>query len=413
MLKQVVIALSSIVMLSSACWADDIEVQEKIRMKSGDWMAQMRQVDKLKAQKKWDEAEAVIRKVMAERQELKLNLSSEKSALGNLYNSAGKTAEAEKMYKELIADREIPDGIEDFILVPVLNQYAEFLRAHGRAKEAVQIEQRAKAIEADVNKPPKKQIAAISGDAKLSANEKYSKLCDLGKRYLDSDNATKALFSLNEAVKVNAGRPRAFKLRSQANYQLEKTPAALSDLNAAIKLDAKDPSLLFDRGRAYQSLNKPALALKDFDASIAMSPDVDVLGYRGKQYAALGKIDKAIADYTSAIKEKPRTHWAFIQRALLYRDSKKDYVQALKDIDKAIVLAPKSIEDWELRAETLIKANRLKEATSDATRMIELEPQNTLGYSLRSRIYKAMEGPKSKNAAADLATIEKLRRAPQ
>ncbi len=413
MLKQAVIALSSIVVLSSACWADDIEVQEKIRIKSGEWMAQMRQVDKLKSQKKWDEAEAAIRKVMAERKELKLNLSSEKIALGSLYTVAGKTAEAEKIYKELIADRETHDGIEDFILVPVLNQYAEFLRAHGRAKDAIQFEQRANAIEADVNKPPKKQIAAITGDARLNSNEKYSKLCDLGKRYLDSDNATKAFFALNEAVKLNPNRPRAFKLRSQANYQLEKTQAALPDLNAAIKLDAKDPSLFFDRGRVYQSLNKPALALKDFDASIALTPDVDVLGYRAKQYSALGKIDKAIADYTSVIKEKPRTHWAFIQRALLYRDNKKDYVQALKDIDKAIVLAPKNTDDWELRAETLMKANRLKEAADDATKMIELEPQNTMGYSLRSRIYKAMEGPKSKNAAADLATIEKLRKAPQ
>ncbi len=413
MFKQVVVALSSIVMLSSACWANDIQVQEKIRIKSGEWMGQMRQVDKLKSQKKWDEAEAVIRKVMTERQELKLDLSSEKSGLARLYDSSGKTVEAEKMYKEVIADRETHDGIDDFILVPVLNQYAEFLRAHGRAKEATPIEQRAKAIEADVNTPPKKQIAAITGDAKLNADEKYSKLCDLGKRYLDSDNATKAFFAVNEAVKVNANRPRAYKLRAQANYQLDKTPAALSDLNAAIKLDAKDPVLFFDRGRAYQSLNKPALAIKDFDASIALTPDVDVLGYRGKQYAALGKTDKAIADYTAAIKEQPRSHWAFIQRSLLYRDSKKDFVQALKDIDKAIALAPNSVDDWELRAETLVKANRLKEAVADATKMIEMEPQSTQGYSMRSRVYKAMEGPKSNNAAADLATIEKLRKAPQ
>lgn len=413
MLKQVAIALSSVVMLSTACWANDIQVQEKIRTKSGEWMSQMRQVDKLKAQKKWAEAEAVIRKVMTERQELKLDLSAEKSGLARLFDAAGKTAEAEKMYKEVIADRETHDGIDDFILVPVLNQYGDFLRAHGRAKEATQIEQRAKAIEADVSKPPKKQIAAITGDAKLTADQKYSKLCDLGKRYLDSDNATKAFFALNEAVKTNANRPRAYKLRAQANYQLEKTPAALSDLNAAIKLDAKDPVLFFDRGRAYQNLNKPALAIKDFDASIALTPDVDVLGYRAKQYAALGKIDNAIADYTAAIKESPRSHWAFIQRSLLYRDNKRDFVQALKDIDKAIALAPKNIDDWELRAETLVKANRLKEAIADATKMIETEPQNTQGYSMRSKIYKAMEGPKSKNAAADLTTIEKLRKAPQ
>ncbi len=414
MLKQVVIAFSSVVMLSSACWADDIEVQEKIRIKSGEWMAQMRQIDKLKAQKKWEDAEAAIRKIMAERQELKLDQSSEKRAMAELYDASGKTAEAEKLYKELVADRETHDGIDDYTLMPQLKTYAEFLRKHGRAKEAVPIEKRAQAIEADANKPPTRQIAAITGDAKLNDADKYTKLCDLAQRYLDADNAGKSAFASAYAVKLDSKKARAFKLRSQAYYQSDKLQPALSDLNAGLRIEPKDAAGLFDRGKLYQSLNKPQQALKDFDASISMRPgDVETLGYRAKQYAELGQTDKAIADYTCAIKANPRTHWAFIQRALLYRDSKKDSVQALKDIDRALVLAPKSTEDWELRAETLMRANRLKEATADATKMIELEPQNTTGYSLRSRIYKAIEGAKSKNAAADLASIEKLRKGAQ
>ncbi|MBA3856124.1 MAG: hypothetical protein C0507_04370 [Cyanobacteria bacterium PR.3.49] len=414
MIKKVVIALSSMILLSSASRADDIDIQERIRMGSGQWMQQMRQVDKLKAEKKWDEAETTIRKIMAERQELKLNLSGEKRALAELYEAAGKTAEAEKMYKELVADRETNDGIDDFILTPMLTQYAQFLRKHGREKEAVLLEKRAAAIEADVNKPPVKQIAAITGDAKLSTDDKYSKLCELGKRYLDSDNATKASFALSEAVKLSPSKTLALKLRAQSYYQLERLKPALADLDTALKTDPKDATALFDRGRLHQSLNKDQLALLDFDASIALRPnDVDVLGYRAKQFDKLGKTDKAIADYTAAVKANPRTHWAYIQRALLYRDKKKDFTQALQDIDKAIALAPKNVDDWELRAETLMKANRLKEATADATKMIELEPQSTQGYQMRSRIYKAIEGAKSKNAAADLATIDKLRKTAQ
>ena len=152
--------------------------------------------------------------------------------------------------------------------------------------------------------------------------------------------------------------------------------------------------------------------MKDFDASIEVRPnDTEALGYRAKQNEQLGRIDKAIADYTAAIRENPRAHWAFIQRSLLYRDKKKDVDQALKDIDRAIALSPRNIDDWELRAETLLKAKRLKEAIADASKMVELEPQNTQGYSMRSRIYQAAEGPKSKSAAADLSTIEKLRKA--
>ncbi|MCC6979432.1 MAG: tetratricopeptide repeat protein [Candidatus Melainabacteria bacterium] len=414
MIKQVVVALSSVILLSNACWADDIEIQERIRIGSGQWMQQMREVDRLKAEKKWDAAESTVRKIMAERRELKLNVSAEKRSLAEIYDAAGKTAEAEKMYKELVADRETNDGIDDYILIPMLNQYAQFLRKHGREKEAVPLEKRATAIETDVNNPPLKQIAAITGDANLNANDKYSKLCDLAQRFLDSDNATKASYVLSEAVKLSPTKTRGLKLRAQSYYQLEQLKPALSDLNAALKTDPKDSSALFARGKLQQSLNKDQLALMDFDASIALkADDVEVLGYRAKQLTELGKIDKAIADYTAVVKVNPRTHWAFIQRALLYRDRKKDYAQALKDIDSAIALAPKNVDDWELRAETLMKANRMKEATADATKMIELEPQSTQGYSMRSRVYRAIEGAKSKNAAADLATIEKLRKTAQ
>lgn len=413
MLKRCVLVLSSFVMLSNPTFANDIAVQEKIRLKSGEWMGQMRQMEKLKAGKKWNDAESIVRKIMAERQELKLDVSGEKTALALIYDASGKTEDAEKMYKELIDDRETRDGIDDYILVPMLNQYAEFLRKHGRAKDATAYEARSKEIEANVNKPPVKQVAAITGDTKLSEAEKYDKLCAMGERLLSSDNPTKAAYALDAAVKLDNGKTKALKLRSQANYQLEKTQQTLSDLNAAVKLDAKDAATLFDRGRAYQSVNKPTLALKDFDASIAIHPDTEVLGYRAKQYAALGKIDLAIADYSAALKLDPRAHWAFIQRAVLYRDNKKDVAAALKDIDSAIALAPKSTDDWELRAETLMKAKRLKEAASDATKMIELDPQNYYGYSFRAKIYKALEGAKSKLAANDLATVEKLRKQAQ
>jgi len=413
MLKRIVIALSSFVMLAGACRAaEDIEYQEKIRTKSAEWMAQIRQVDKLKAQKKWDEAESVIRKIMAERQELKLDLGGEKKSLAELFEASGKLNDAEKMYKEQIADRETHDGVDDFILVPVLNQYAVFLRKHARAKEALALEVRAKAIEADINKPPKKQLLAITGDTRLNSSEKYAKLCDLAKRFLDSDNPTKASYACSEAIKVNPYKPKAYKMRAQCYYQTEKLQQALEDLNNALKAEPKDAEALFDRGRLYQSLNKPLLAMKDFDASIEVRPnDTEALGYRAKQNEQLGRIDKAIADYTAAIRENPRAHWAFIQRSLLYRDKKKDVDQALKDIDRAIALSPRNIDDWELRAETLLKAKRLKEAIADASKMVELEPQNTQGYSMRSRIYQAAEGPKSKSAAADLSTIEKLRKA--
>lgn len=412
MLKQALIALSVIVFVPAASFAADIDKQETIREKSSEWMLDMRRADSLTAAKKWAEAQALVRKVKDERKELGLDITSELSMLAKLYGGSGDKAEAEKLYKAVIAIRE-EGGLDDvFTLVHPLNQYADFLRTNKRTAEADQMQARSKAIEADINHRPTKKIEAVLADSNLSAEGKYNKLCELGEKYLQADNPTKAKFVLDEAVKLNTKSARAYKLRAQSNYETEKSSLALADYNSALKIEPKDADALFSRAKVYQSLNKTSLAMKDFDASILIRPDdLDTLGYRAKQYAANGKIDRALADYTTVLMVNPKTHWGWVQRAVLFRDSKKDYVAALADIDKAIALAPKSPEDWELRVETLTKAGKKKEAIEAATRMIEVDPQSTNGLSLRAALYKQLEGDKSANAAADLATIAKMRAA--
>lgn len=410
MLKRALMALSLCLFIPVAAYAADIDKQEAIRTKSGEWMQVMRQVDSLEKSKKWAEAQALVRQVRDERKELGLDIASELSTLARLSSSAGDKAEAEKLYKAVIAIREESGLEDDYVLVPALNQYADFLRANKRIKEADEIQSRSKAIEAAVNHRPAKAITAILSDANLPPDGKYNKLCVLGQKYLKADNPTKAKFVLDEAIKLNAKNALAYKLRAQSNYETDKSKLALVDYNSALKIDPKDAESLFSRAKVYQSLEKTSLAMKDFDASIAARPDdLDTLGYRAKQYAALGNTDKALADYTTVLMVNPKTHWGWVQRALLYRDSKRNYVAALADIDKAIELAPKNPDDWELRVETLTKAGKTKEAIEAATKMIELDPQSTNGLSLRASLYKQIEGEKSANAAADLAKIEKMR----
>ncbi|MBC8000267.1 MAG: tetratricopeptide repeat protein [Leptolyngbya sp.] len=412
MLKQALINLSVLVIAPAASFAADIDKQETIREKSGEWMLEMHSVDSLKTAKKWAEAQALVRKVKDERKELGLDVTSELSMLAKLYDSSGDKAEAEKLYKEVIAIREESGLDDDFTLVHPLNQYADFLSANKRTKEADQMQARSKAIEADINHRPTKKIEAVLADANLSAEGKYNKLCELGEKYLQADNPTKAKFVFDEAVKLNTKRARAYKLRARSNYETEKSSLALADYNSALKIEPKEAATLFSRAKVYQSLNKTSQAMKDFDASILIRPDdLDTLGYRAKQYAASGNIDRALADYTTVLMVNPRTHWGWVQRAVLFRDGKKNYVAALADIDKAIALAPKSPEDWELRVETLIKAGKQKEALEAATKMIEVDPHSTNGLSLRAALYKQLEGEKSANAAADLSTIAKMRAA--
>lgn len=139
--------LSSVMAWAPSFYAND-ERGKIIQNKSGEWMVEESRAREWESAHKLNEAAAVYRKVLHERQQLGLDLATERTALGKIYWAQGKNRQAEQQFKALLAERECASkGIDDITVAGVLCDYGDFLHAMGRKSESRQMKARAKSAE--------------------------------------------------------------------------------------------------------------------------------------------------------------------------------------------------------------------------------------------------------------------------
>ena len=132
---------------------------------------------------------------------------------------------------------------------------------------------------------------------------------------------------------------------------------AIADYDEAIRLDPKYPDAYYNRCIAYNRTQKYDLALPDCNRAIALGPAANTLNatgqeqlssdrsksdyytQRGVAYHGRREIDRAIADYSEALRLYPRNVSALNNRARAY-DDKGDGARAKADRDAAKRLAP-------------------------------------------------------------------------
>jgi tetratricopeptide (TPR) repeat protein len=132
---------------------------------------------------------------------------------------------------------------------------------------------------------------------------------------------------------------------------------AISDYDDAIRLDPKYADAWYNRCIAYNRTQKYDLALPDCNQAIALGPSANTLNatgqeklsndrsksdyytHRGVAYHGRNEIDRAIADYSEALRLYPSNVVALNNRARAY-DDKGDGARAKADRDAARRLAP-------------------------------------------------------------------------
>ncbi len=127
-------------------------------------------------------------------------------------------------------------------------------------------------------------------------------------------------------------------------------------------------------------------ALKFYDSRIAAKPtDAEAFATRGMLMYETGQHDKALGDFTQALRIDSRAVAAWNNRAMVFVANGK-WNEALYDVTKAIELNAKFTDAYVNRSLIYSNLGKFDEALKDIEKAIELEPKNSLHYVRRGSI---------------------------
>ncbi|MBS1996770.1 MAG: tetratricopeptide repeat protein [Cyanobacteria bacterium SZAS LIN-2] len=380
---------------------------EQIKLKSAKWGEERQKATALETAKKYPEAEAIYKGIIAERQNLGLDLCSEYDALGLLYLKMGKKAEAEETFKAMIADRSKLNGDKDPQVVWPLNEYAACLDKLGKKDEAKKARAQAAAIEKESNTIPKfGKMPGASGSPERIAEA--TKMLELGEKCMKAELQTKALAYFDRALALNPNDTAALIARGDCLQWFNKWPKAQLDLNKAIKLKPDLEKAYVSRAFLHENLKQYPAAIADFKKAASLDPkDSEAIGSLAKLLDEQGKHKEAVEYYSKIITTSPALYWPYVQRAVAYT-SMGQYKQAIADYSTLVERAPDDSDYYQYRGEVYFKAGDLQKALADYNRLIELNPKYSLGYHERARIYEKLDGKKTPRVVADYAKAKKL-----
>jgi len=167
-------------------------------------------------------------------------------------------------------------------------------------------------------------------------------------------------------------------------------------LNPVLPAPATPQTNTSDLERSWVALNQgyAAYERKDFDRAISdfseairLNPNYALaFNRRGLAYGKKKEYDRAIADYSEAIRLDPKDASAFNRRGMTY-DDKKEYDRAIADYSEAIRLDAKNADLFNNRGFAYLGKKEYDRAIADLNEAIRLDPNYALPVINRGRVY--------------------------
>ena len=147
-------------------------------------------------------------------------------------------------------------------------------------------------------------------------------------------------------------------------------------------------------------------AIAEYSSALRLEPaNVSVLNNRAYGYWSKGETELAIADYSEAIRLDPNNVIALSNRAVAY-NFKGDFGRAIVDLDKAVELRPADARVWNSRCWGRALSGKLQEALADCNESLRLQPDSAL--ALDSRGFTQLKMGRLDRAIADYDAALKL-----
>ncbi len=251
--------------------------------------------------------------------------------------------------------------------------------------------------------------------------------------YFDYDNRAKAYRSLGKRIEAQKDEAVAKTLHLIKNaYMLREsieTKKALDLMQQVVKSQPESMSAHYMRGICALNYNQNDLAIQDFSFLLQKNPACMPAYYlRADAYSKANKIEPAIKDYSRIIEANPvvvtacdtaetgRYHgdqssydssviWTtdiYVLRAMLYRQQKKIDL-AMKDLNKAIAMAPDDYEAVTTLASTYIDINKCDETVKLCSQLINKKVELHSAYQTRAQALERLGKPDK--AIEDLTSL--------
>jgi tetratricopeptide (TPR) repeat protein len=179
---------------------------------------------------------------------------------------------------------------------------------------------------------------------------------------------------------------------SGSRVNAQRRMADCSEALQSHKLSPADVALArLYRGAARMKLGDTIMASADYQEAIKhydsaidpKEPNALELYRRAAALDALGQTDRALNDYSEAIRVNPKDPLAFLGRGVLFAGRQRLYERAIDDFDKVLVLAPSSVDGLMHRGDAYSQMGKFGPALADLDRAVALAPDNAEAYVYR------------------------------
>ena len=252
-----------------------------------------------------------------------------------LFHQSGELAQAEELYKEIIA-REPRQSDAFHFLGVIAGQKNDHQRALDLFNKAIEVDPDNAAFHANRANALKKlghlELAVAGFDQAIALRSDFTEAYFIrGNILLDLRQLESALASYNHVIDLRPEYAEAYSNRGFAQLRLGQLEAALADYDRAIKLKPNLADAHFNRGAALQKLKRLDAAIESYDRAISINPDFAVFySNRGSALKEVLRLDEAVANYNKAITIKP------------------DIADAYKNKSLTLLLAEHYDEGWKL-----------------------------------------------------------------
>ncbi len=281
-------------------------------------------------------------------------------AQGLALHQAGRLAEAEKIYNQILAIR--PDHFDSLHLLGVI------LYQRGDHAEAV------RRINLALKRNPNNFLALNNRGNALTALRQFKE----------------ALASYDRAVAARPDYAEAHSNRGNVLKELRRFEDALASYDRAITLRPDYAEAHSNRADALNALERFDEALQACDRALALRPDlVEAHANRGNALHKVKRFAAALASHDHALKLRPDYAEAHSNRGNTLHELKR-FEEALASYDRALALRPDYAEAHSNRGNALQQLKRFDEAVVSHDRAVTLRADLAEAHSNRGNALKEL-----------------------